>query len=510
MACTVYLDSVLVEISKGTTSILKQLGERSTASFTVVDNAGAGSYPRGTPVEIYDEALALIFSGFVDTPGKARMSPDGGLYHDISCMDNHYLADKRLVVKVYASQTLEYIVEDILTDYLAAEGITEGLIQTGPVIQSAVFNYVKASEGFDALAELSGMTWFIDDTKKLYFVDRATYTAPWHLDGTTHRAIKGSTYLSEGNSMYRNRQYVRGGKGLTSIQTEHFTGDGIIKSFALGYPLALEPDIWEDGNPMSVGIKGVETGKDYYWNKGDNTVYADTEPGVGVDVEIQYYGQYPLIALADNPGAQLARAAIEGGTGIVEEIATEAQHDSATAMQESASAKLIQYCREAEKYTYRTYESGLLPGQLQDITDSAFGFTSHPMLIQSVTVSTAEGYVTYEVTCITGPDAGSWTRFFSNILKRQDNQIAIGDSLLLVLLQQVETLPLSETTGLHYDSFWFGIVNRWIALPPAQGVGHNVEHELLTLAEVPTVTDHDTEDYHWDDADAFWGFATWG
>ena len=514
MACIVVIDGVPVVTQRGSISIDKRIEERNTASFTVVDEAASATYVRGQPVDIIIPWFLppfhiKLFQGFIDTPGRVRIAPGSGLYHEITCMDNHYLADKRLVVKAYANKTLGYIVTDIYNTYLAAEGITVGAIQAGPTIKSAIFNYAKVSEAFDALKELSGFTWYIDEIKYLYFIDRSTYAAPWDLDGVTHRAIKDSARLTTGNPLYRNHQYIRGSTGITSVQTENFTGDGVVKSFSLGYPLALEPDITENSVVKTVGIKGVEIGKDYYWNKGDNTITATVAPAGGVDVEVVYYGQYPLITLTVHPGGAAARAAIEGGTGIVEDIVTEAQHESAEAINESAEAKLVLYCQEAEKFIYRTTENGIEPGQLQAITYAPFGFAAHDMLIESVRIIPEGETIYYDISAITGPVMGSWARFFSGIFTKQDRTIQVGDSVLLVLQQEEETLALVETPARYDDDFSGGLINRWIALPPAQGKGYNIEHELLELAEVATDDSHDTEDYHWDDADAFWDFATW-
>jgi len=483
----------------------------------VSDSARSDAWIKATFHILWDELLTipgtdetLEFAGFIDNPGKARLAPVSGLLHDITCMDNHYLADKRLVVKSYTDKTLEYIVEDILTDYLADEGVTEGLIETGPTIAEAIFNYVHPSDAFDSLKELSGKIWFLDECKRLYFVARETYKAPWQLDNSTYKPI-GKPHLSTGNPLYRNKQYVRGGTGITSQQTENFTGDGDTKSFTLGYPLAQEPTITEDAAPKTVGIKGIDTGKDYYWNKGDNTVTADTAPANAVAVQVVYYGQYPLIALASDSEAQVARAALEGGTGIVEEIVTESRHESSEGIQESASGKLKQYCRNAEKFIYRTMESGLAPGQLQEITNTEFGFSAHEMLIESVGITTAGDYVLYDITCITGPSMGSWAKFFTNIITRQDKSIRIGDSLLLVLLQQEETLELTEETAIYADDFSGGQVNRWLNAPPiTAGSLVNIEHERLELTEMPSLTEHLTEDYDWDDEDMLWDFFTYG
>ncbi len=505
MPITATIDGNSVEIQKGSLSIEKRIEERSTASFAVEDVTGAADYVRGMPVLIYDPDVTLIFAGFIDTPGRVRQGATGSiLLHDITCMDNHYLADKRLVVKAYTNQTLEYIVEDIVTDYLAAAGVHEnvaGDIQTGPVIASAIFNYVKASEAFDALAELSGYIWFIDENKHLYFRDRTTVLAPWNLDSVTYRPIKGSVHLSTGNPLYRNRQYIRGGTGLTAEQTENFTADGVVNAFTVGYPISLEPTITEDVLGVAdVGIKGVETGKDYYWNKGDATVYAEVVPANGRNVEVKYYGEYPLIARADSYAEVLARQAVEGsGTGIVEEIVTEVQHDTASGMTESARAKITQYARDAEKFIYGTRDAGLSPGQLQEITFSPFGFTAHEMLIESILITALVEEVTYEVSCITGPVMGSWTRFFASILIRQDKSIKIGDGLLLVLLQQSETLELTEVTAINEDEFAVsGLVNRWLnAAPIDAGRICNIEHERLEMTEDSSVMGDLTEGYVW-------------
>ena len=516
MAISAYISGVKVVILRGSVRVDKRIEERDVASFVVVDATSSFSAVRGMPVELYDSTPTLIFSGFIATPEKARIAPGFGLLHDITCMDNHYLADKRLVTESYVSGlTPEFIINDIYEKYLIPEGVTLGSIEaTGLTLSGALFNYVKVSDAYDAIKELCGtFIWFLDEFKKLYFIARTT-AAAWHLDGATHQAIQGSVRLSTGNPLYRNFQYVWGGTGITVPLTLVFKGDGVLKTFTLGYPLAKVPSsiTVESRVPeaQTIGIKGIDTGKDVYWSKGDPVIVFTVAPESGKNVTAIYQGQFPLISAAVDSAAITARQAIEGGTGIVEDIVREAWHESSESSRESAKAKLTQFCQDAEKFIYDTHDSGLLPGRLQNITYPPFGFAAHPMLIASVLITAEGDLITYRVSCITGPSMGSWSQFFSRLLKRQDQAIRIGGDLLLKLLVKAESLTLAEATDIHSDDFSSGIVNRWIALPPATSAGCNVEHERLGLVEAPALVDHITEDYHWDDADALWSFATWG
>ena len=446
---SIEIDGVPVIIKYGSFSMDEWIEERSTASFIVIDTPGTATYVRGTPIEVYDEVPTLVFSGFIDTPERDEIPGGNGLYHAITCMDNHYLADKRLVVKSYTDKTLKYIVEDIWADYLEDEGVTIGEVQVGPTLESVIFNYVKASQAYDELKKISGFTWLINELKELHFIDRTTNAADWQLDGTTNKPIEGSEHLDLGNPLYRNRQYIRGGRGTTVEQTEIFTGDGVTLAFTLGYPLALVPVVTvADRVPelQTIGIKGLSSGLKCYWNKGDATITFDpTDPPENTKaITVAYYGQYPLIVRADRYEAVLARQAIEGGTGLVEDMITEAQHETAAGMRESAEGKLTDYCRDAEKFIYETRKGGLVPGTIQTITHAPFDFATHDMLIERISASADINSIIYEVTCITGPVSGSWARFFSTMLQRQETIVHIGGDFLLVLLAKAESLSLAE------------------------------------------------------------------
>ncbi len=263
---SVFVNSTKVKVRNNQINIDDRIGERSIAHFTVVDTPGSASYERAQPVSIYgdDRATATgtpIFAGFIDTPEAQTISPSGALLHEISCMDNHYLADKRVAAKIWEGKSSASMVSELLTGYLSDEGITAGTIQTGNTLTRVVANYVPVADVIGAIAEANGFVWYIDADKQLNFMDRTTNTASFDL--TASNVLESpSPRFSKGNQQYRNIQWVRGGTDTTS-QTENFVGDGAIKTFTVGFPINSVPTMTENSVSQYIGSKGLDTGKDY-------------------------------------------------------------------------------------------------------------------------------------------------------------------------------------------------------------------------------------------------------
>ncbi len=459
----------LPEVKKGSILVDTRIEERSTASFTIKSPVIAKvgfTYPfpivfdnwlypqRGEPVEIFDTEEARVFSGFISSSDGFRIAPTGGFYTDIQCMDNHYLADKRRVAESYTSKTCGFIVTDIYNKYLAVEGVGIGSIEAGPTLIEAVFNYVRTSDAYDALAEKAGKIWYIDEDKNLYFVDRDVTPALWSATGAD--MIKGSSRLSGGNPMYRNRQYIRGGRDITGLQTETFSGDNVTLAFTVGYPINSTPVVTVDGGNQAVGIKGIDDAvtppvKDCYWSKGDAVIVFDTasKPGVGVDnIVIKYYGQYDILVLATDEGEIATQKAIEGTTGFVDDIADEPKLDDKEAAFDSGEAKLAKYGVDAIRFHYDTLGTGLRAGQTQVITYSAFGLDAEEMLIESVRFRGMGTELLHQVTAIQGPEMGSWAQYFKRLASQKEevfDKLNVGSvQVLIILVKRAETWDWEE------------------------------------------------------------------
>jgi len=438
---TVAIDETEVLIEKGSPLIENRIEERSIAEFTVVDLAGSETYQKGQPVEMWDIYEALIFGGVIDTPETIRYAPSGELHHPILCADYHYFADKRLVAESYLNKTCGFIVEDIFDKYLADEGAIIGNIELGATLIEAIFNYVRVTDAFDALAEKAGKIWFIDENKALYFQNRDTTPAPWELNDTTNRPAKGTTRLSGGNPLYRNRQYIRGGRGTTALQKEKFVADGEQNAFTLSFPCAKVPTFVEvntvDKTPL--GIKGLDALGDFasYWNKGDPTITLTDVPTAGWIVEIWYYGQFDILTLVEDADEIASQLAIEGaGTGYVDDIADEPTLNDKDASFDSGLAKLARFGVTGRHFLFQTIRSGLKPGQLLTVNYPALSLTED-MLIEAVTIRVIRGHITYDVTAIQGPEMGSWTNLFKALAAMKGEVIErlnVGSEQILIIL----------------------------------------------------------------------------
>jgi hypothetical protein len=452
----IYIGGVKYSYAEGSLSVDQRLEERSVASFAINDLAAAYSFTDGqfVVISVNDHP---IFGGILEAPDTERLEADTAVRHTFRAADWHYLADKRIAAASYESQTCGYIVQELITNYLAGEGITVGEIQAGPTITEAIINYARVSDALEALALKAGFTWWIDQYKKLWFIDRATYVAPWAI--TTAEIMPGSAKLNRANPTYRNRQYLRGPTSQTSLQTETRQGDGNLTAFTMSYPLNKVPVITLNGGVQTVGIKGLDTGKDWYWSKGDAVIAQDTGGAVLISTDVlsvAYYGQFPMIILSEDIGEVLARQAIEGGTGIIEDIADAVNVTTEAAGFELAAGYLRKYCQNAAKFTFQTRREGLMPGQMATVTHGPLGLAAEEMLISSVQMQVSGGSkIVYSVTALQGPVLGAWSKFFKTLTDKSINidLVSVGSGgTLTLIVTKADTTNWSESIAVTLGS----------------------------------------------------------
>ena len=388
-----------------------------------------------------------VFGGVIDRPVAKNASLYGDAkFHGITCADWHYLAGKRIIAKAYKDMAAGDIVRDIIDNYLASEGIKAGDIQQGPVITEAIFNYIHIDDAMESLGEKAAFEWYIDSNRFLHFFCRSAFMAPVSINETSDiRNLQVEPSAEE----YRNKQYIRAGKDVTDPISKKFKGDGEATTFTVDYDLALEPVVKVNGVTQTVGIRGLETTQQWFWNKGDKVIsQADGDnvtPLKSTDtLEVIFQGYFDIVVVSYDMAAVAEMQDIEGGTGIHEAVLDDPSLTSRTSAFESASAKLRRYARIGSRVSFDTKITGLRPGQIISLDLPSFGIPQNDYLIESVKAAelgTHDGRLIYQVSCVDGAATGGWANFFKKMANTNQTYVIyenIQENEVLITLGSFE------------------------------------------------------------------------
>lgn len=439
-----YIAENKVTAQKNSLTITDKLNERTTCSFVVVEPDF--SIDVGMEVVVEDNGI-VIFAGAVD---NVSAYGDKVKYVAVSCVDYSQLVDKRIIAEAYDNMTAGDMVREFIQKVFAEEGITEGNVQNGPVISKAVFNYLDGNTALNYLAEVTGYYWFIDNEKRLHFFDRSTHTAPFELSDTSYNYK--DLQVKRTRSQYRNRQYIRAGTDISQeIVKEKPTPkpDGTSRTFVVRLPIAMKPRIYIDGNEIpeeEIGVNGLDKDRKYYFSYNSNTITQDNSEPVLTDgqvIEVTYRGLYPLLIVAEDSGQISERQAIEGGSGIHENIIQEQNINTRDAALEFASGKLAMYGMIPKIVSFNTYQLGLRAGQLITINNTMHGL-SGAYLIESITARDDNGLTLYSVKCLDGSALGGWEQLFKSLIQGNKKLVIRENEVLVKLITMTDTFTVPK------------------------------------------------------------------
>jgi len=319
--------------------------------------------------------------------------------------------------------------------------VRSDLIDDGPTVNEAVFNYITAAKALDKLADESNFWWRIDHNKRLTFGARTKVAAPFSVDEGDVRG--NSIRVFSEAPKYRNKQFIKNIRELTDPQTESYVGDGETQSFPVGFPIAKEPTITVNGNPQTVGIKGVESTQDWFWSKGDNVVTQNLGdiPITGTDtLAITYQGSFDAVLINEDTVAIAERQSIEGGgSGKVENVFENFTRSDQSAAIQSATALLEKFATIGDRVEFVLEAAGLEPGQILTVDFPGHGIDEVEMLIESVDLERDGAVTWYRVTATSGPEKLSWTRLFAELGEAPQfiEQVNIDETSILIGAQPI-------------------------------------------------------------------------
>lgn len=414
----------VIQLYKVVSNVKTQLGSNATIAL-----------PRGTPkrvrVTMVGTAITVLFEGtsIISTTdsslaaaGKAgiiEVSGIGRFYNFRLQPQGQSLSGVNAYSKIALTSTDPTATPQLTDLVLCALHPNIGL---GSLVSTVAYQNTYISANLDDLAKKSSTYyWNIDHNSNFIFSDRYASPAPWVLTSTDQKLLlDGPLTVEYVGDLYHNRHTCTG-VNATAVFSETKIGDGTSTSWALGNNVAAVPTITLNGQLQTVGQKGIDTGKDFYYQLGNNSIDQDSSGTVLQQTDtlsISYTGSYVTSVTVDNTGqftnagttTQSQFAAIAGGTGrvtVVEDVSSlnldipgATSHCNGQLIRDGVIGRVITF------KTWRTNPS-LGVGQYIAVFIPEHGINDAAMLItqidttQDITIDTASGNPThiYYQTC---------------------------------------------------------------------------------------------------------------
>ena len=388
-------------------------------------------------VQFSTEPSMVLFHGTIDDLDFTKTRTGGQRRFACELVDWNQLTDRRLVPKEYLEQSSGAIVNDLITNFLAADGIVpSSFVDVGPLVTKFVANYLTVRQVLDDLAELIGYGWNIDYDKRVHWFPMETNVAPFTLDGAT--LLHAQLHKHTSREQYRNAQFVRAGKDLTSAQAEAFRGDGSTRTWNVGYPVANAPSNINvnSGAAKTIGIRGVDTGKQYYWNKGTTEITQDTSETLLTSSDIlnvTYVGLYDVIVSSKSDARIAERQSVEGGGGLYEQLENFTNLDGQDLALDKARGLIKKFGRLPNVLRASTDLPGLQAGMLAPANLTELGLTGN-WLIESVRIRDAGTFMRYDIEAVDGAHLGGWVEFWKKFYESDRQFIARENEVINSLI----------------------------------------------------------------------------
>lgn len=461
-------------------NIQLSLSQSSTATFGLWDPNGDPSIiPQvGQEVAIYRKKVR-IFGGTVEQPVQAAYQANKGHLFSgsggagsggvesatggagagsggVQCTDFSNLLDRRYVGKSYPNTTnfMSSIVADIVETYFASDDIIYDASDGDPGINLGpqIFNWVTARQAFNTLSTLTGWNFNIDPYKVLRFFPAGSGSgpAPFNVTDNDGNSLAESLSVEYYRANYRNRQGVRAPALASALWSDVFSaahpgpfpnepqppGNGRIL-FGTLYNFIGIPQVTVNGVPqfvINLEVSPITTpGAQWYvlldptTNIGQNVSQVQSNPplGTGDILIVSYQTQLAPIYWVQNDAQIAARAAIEGNSGIYEDV-----QDAPNTITDPqaiilyAQSLLDRYGSQGIPFQvgYSTNDhiatallaAAITPGQLQNIAMANPLLAVVAGLISDVQISDVDlQYFQYSITVLSGQYQGNWVQFFA-------------------------------------------------------------------------------------------------
>jgi hypothetical protein len=375
----------------------------------------------GNEIIILD-GTTRIFAGTIDEVEKMVSRGTTLLTAHLRCVDFTQILDRRNAGEYYWYDTpAGTILEEIVTNSLAGDGIT-AVASAGPTIQRFEISYPTVFEAVQSLAQLANFHFYVDYLKNLRFFAPEAYSAPFSVtDGDNVQALR----VRATREQYANSVIMKLGQYMRPDEIQNFVGDGTKRTFTLDYPLGTTPVVKLNGSDQTVGIRGVDTNKNWYWNIGSADLEQDTDDPVLLatdTLEVTYTGIDQAVVSVSDTDAINERAAVEGGTGIYQVLrectapATRSEGEQAANSVLARSAEIPKIISIETNSLLEPLAAALRCGHALTITRSELGL-SGTFVVRQIRIQDVPGttYLKYSIEAVQGPVLDDAFDFFRSL-----------------------------------------------------------------------------------------------
>lgn len=369
--------------------------------FTVICN--------GQPVYLTrtdDSGVTEEFGGYIDSLTTSSFPGVNQVYSwSAKCTSWQGLARRRKVPPAIPQQFTnvngDVVFRTLVLDYLRDDSVSA----SGPTAPPVNLDAPIGADIGQLLDQLVGLVsdqttawyWTSDAWRNYILTTRTATSAPWDVEDGSDLLSGDEPLLqsiTETHNQLANNIFAIGQNTLLNALNATFTGTpDADTTFNTPLIIGAAPVIKLNGNPQSVGLLGVDTGKDWYWSQGSTVITQDSggTPILESDtLLVAYATSTPAVAMAPNVASLQTLQGIEG---------TSANYDYSIAISRPilpadllafCTAYEIEYGEPAKTVQLYTLRPGLEVGQLQTI-DLAQAGISGTFLIATVQVSIIGG-----------------------------------------------------------------------------------------------------------------------
>lgn len=427
-----------------------------TCSFSIRRPDSGGYKPALlNDVEVIENGVTL-FGGQIIEVNESVV----GKLETIDCVAKDYSfdMDRKLVIDVYQSMTVDAIIADIAATYLPGYDITN--VSCPVVINYIAFNYEMASKCLQQLAQLVNYDWYVDKDKKIYFFLKAGNAAPFNLTDTNAKYNYKTLEVHRDVKNLRNSIIVRGGEYLGNPTSETVIADGSQTTFLQAYRYS-GITVTVAAVSKTVGIDGIDdpASFDCLYNFQEKAIKfpTATKPTASQAVVVGGSPYYPVITKVVNPSSVAQY-------GEFQYKIIDKSINSKAGARDRARAEITQWALEINEGGFKTLETGLDTGQVINVQSTIRGINQDFIISRISSSMPSPNYFEHTVTLVTSQTYGI-VEFLSSLLIDKDKQIVINaDEVLDYITSFADQFTITDsiaaptfTTGPYvYDTAKWG------------------------------------------------------